>query len=172
MKFAGLAAIALTTGLTIGTSTIAQAQTDTYYAGVASNGLAVQVETDSIHRMSDRNVNFVYYLGGEQIFAQADCVARNWTSMPDQDQHFPRSLATERMLNFVCSQDQIYPVSSEAQTVRVVDPPSNVRATPNGRIICTLPTRMNIQVFGAVGSWYRTDACGRSGYIHSSQIRF
>lgn len=171
MKFASLAATALTTGLAIGTGSIAQAQTNTYYAGVASTGQPVQVEIGSIQRVNYDDVNFVYYLGGERIVAQADCTARNWTTFPENDQHFPRSLATERMLNFVCSQDPDYPTGDSGQTVRVVDPPSNVRATPNGRVICTLP-RMNIQVFDAVGSWYRTNACGQLGYIHRSQIRF
>lgn len=171
MKFASLAATALTTGLAIGTGTIAPAQASTYYAGIASTGQPVRVDVDSISRVSHRRVNFVYYLGEEQVSAQANCESRSWKTFPENERHYPRSRATERMVNFVCSQNQGYP-SDNAQTVRVIDPPSNIRATPNGRVICTLPNRMNIQVFDAVGSWYRTNACGQTGYIHSGQIRF
>lgn len=171
MKIASLAATVLTTGFAIGTSAIAPAQASTYYAGTASTGQPVQVDVDSISRVGQRRVNFVYYLGREQISAQANCESRSWKTFPENERHYPQSRATERMLNFVCSQNGGYP-SDGGQIVRVIDPPSNIRATPNGRVICTLPDRMNIQVFDAVGSWYRTNACGQSGYIHSSQIRF
>jgi serine/threonine protein kinase len=59
-----------------------------------------------------------------------------------------------------------------AQTVTVIDPPSNVRAAPNGSIVCAIPTVMDISVFNPNGDWYQTDACATVGYIHRSQIQF
>lgn len=73
-----------------------------------------------------------------------------------------------------------YPVADGGNTgissqgvATVFDPPSNVRATPNGRIICSVRQVMNIDLYGATSNgWYRTDVCGAMGYIHNSQIRF
>ncbi|MEO1620039.1 MAG: hypothetical protein AAFU53_03290 [Cyanobacteria bacterium J06632_3] len=61
---------------------------------------------------------------------------------------------------------------SPVLTALVYDPSSNVRATPNGQIICSIDTVTYINIFGRVGDWYDTDACGRLGMIHSSQISF
>ena len=53
----------------------------------------------------------------------------------------------------------------------VFDPPSNVRMTPNGRIICSVNRVTPINIYGSENGWYVTDACGQMGYIHQSQIR-
>lgn len=58
-----------------------------------------------------------------------------------------------------------------AGTAFVMDPPSNVRVVPNGKILCVIPSRVNINVYGYERGWYLTDACGRMGYIHESQVR-
>jgi hypothetical protein len=58
------------------------------------------------------------------------------------------------------------------QTALVFDPPSNVRATPNGEILCSVEASTYINIYENSGSWYRTDACGQIGVIDSSQIRF
>lgn len=62
-------------------------------------------------------------------------------------------------------------------------PPSNVRAEPNGRIICQIRKKTTISVYyfttnvNTPGSpkngWYSTSACGinRMGWIHQSQIK-
>ncbi|NJP08755.1 MAG: hypothetical protein HC866_04115 [Leptolyngbyaceae cyanobacterium RU_5_1] len=171
MKLTGILTAVITSGLTVGLGAIAPAQAAMFYAGTASTGKSVHVDMDSISRVSQRSVDFVYYLGGERIFAQANCHAGSWTTFPEGERHYPQSRATQRMVDFVCSRVRNVSTSVVPQTVRVIDPPSNVRATPNGRIVCTLP-RTNIQVFESVGSWYRTHACGRSGYIHVSQIQF
>jgi serine/threonine-protein kinase len=57
----------------------------------------------------------------------------------------------------------------------VSDPPSNVRVTPNGQILCKIKTRRRITIWNdAVGgdAWYATNACGSLGvgYIHQSQV--
>jgi len=160
---------ALTTTLTVGIGAIAPAQAESFYAGNASNGQPVRVDTDSINRASSRSVNFIYYLGEERIFAQAHCDTRSWTTFPENQTQYPQSTATKNMVNFVC--DRTRNVSTTSRTARVIDPPSNVRATPNGRIICSLG-RTQITVFEATGSWYRTNVCGTKGFIHKSQIQF
>lgn len=66
----------------------------------------------------------------------------------------------------------------------VIDPPSNVRAIPNGRITCQVKQRKVIQVYHwsilttgetspTANGWYSTHACGEdnSGWIHESQIK-
>jgi len=63
-------------------------------------------------------------------------------------------------------------VSSQG-VATVFDPPSNVRATPNGQIICSVRQVITIDLYGSSqNSWYQTDVCGEMGYIHDSQIRF
>lgn len=71
------------------------------------------------------------------------------------------------------------PPPSTATTATVIDPPSNVRAAPNGRVLCVLQRRGTIvNILGSTGvtdnngTWYYTDACGTRGVIHSSQFRF
>ncbi|MEO0769845.1 MAG: hypothetical protein AAFY72_10500 [Cyanobacteria bacterium J06649_4] len=62
--------------------------------------------------------------------------------------------------------------ATSLRTALVYDPSSNVRATPNGQIICSIDTVAYINILGRLGDWYDTDACGRMGVIHSSQISF
>ncbi|MEL7224488.1 MAG: hypothetical protein AAGL17_06415 [Cyanobacteria bacterium J06576_12] len=64
------------------------------------------------------------------------------------------------------------PRPASTQTALVYDPSSNVRATPNGQILCSIDTRAYINIYGSRGDWYRTDACGEPGVIHISQIQF
>ncbi|MBK8813337.1 MAG: hypothetical protein IPN69_21780 [Acidobacteria bacterium] len=73
----------------------------------------------------------------------------------------------------------IQPPVDNSRTAYVIDPPSNIRATPNGRIICVVrglntPVRIlgSTGVRDSNGLWYITDACGSRGVIHSTQIRF
>ncbi|HEY0461972.1 MAG TPA: hypothetical protein VGC97_22760 [Pyrinomonadaceae bacterium] len=71
------------------------------------------------------------------------------------------------------------PPTSSATTAVITDPPTNIRAAPNGTIICVMRQRGTVvNILGSTGvrdnngTWYYTDACGRRGVIHSSQIRF
>jgi hypothetical protein len=71
------------------------------------------------------------------------------------------------------------PTPSTATTATIIDPPSNVRAAPNGRVLCVLQRRGTVvNILGPTGvtdnngTWYYTDACGARGVIHSSQFRF
>jgi len=64
------------------------------------------------------------------------------------------------------------------RTATIIDPPTNIRLSPNGSILCVIRQRTSVNILGSTGvtdnngTWYYTDACGREGVIHSSQIRF
>ncbi|MGY6529744.1 MAG: SH3 domain-containing protein [Cyanobacterium sp.] len=64
------------------------------------------------------------------------------------------------------------PAVAQSSRAVVYAPPSNVRATPNGTIICSVRNVRTINIYGQNNGWYVTDACGRTGYIHHSQISF
>lgn len=65
-----------------------------------------------------------------------------------------------------------------ATTATVFAPPTNIRESPNGTILCSIKRRTNIEILGSTGIrdnngvWYFTSACGKTGVIHSTQIRF
>lgn len=61
---------------------------------------------------------------------------------------------------------------TEQRVAEVFDPPSNVRLTPGGEILCSVQVPTVINIYEQIGDWYYTDACGQQGVIHSSQIRF
>ncbi|BAQ59788.1 hypothetical protein GM3708_193 [Geminocystis sp. NIES-3708] len=63
-------------------------------------------------------------------------------------------------------------VSAQNSQAVIYAPPSNVRATPNGQILCSIKTVTAIDTYGYSNGWYITDVCGKNGYIHESQIRF
>jgi hypothetical protein len=65
-------------------------------------------------------------------------------------------------------------VSAIAQSTRraiIFAPPSNVRAVPNGQVICSVRSATSINVYGYNNGWYETDYCGGWGYIHQSQVQ-
>lgn len=70
------------------------------------------------------------------------------------------------------------PKPPASTTATVIDPPTNIRLSPNGTILCVVRQRATVNILGSTGvsdnngTWYYTDACGRQGVIHSSQIRF
>jgi hypothetical protein len=154
-------------GLGLSEQPIALAQSCNYFAGTAVNGKSVNVDLCSISIPSDRSVDFVYYLGSERVQSQANCPNGTWTTFPERQLNRPQSAATQRMLNVVCSYRE-----SQTTTAFVFDPPSNVRRSPNGAILCSLKTRRSINIYGAIGSWYYTDACGEVGVIDASQLKF
>lgn len=55
-------------------------------------------------------------------------------------------------------------------------PPSNVRESPAGKVICVIREKKTIMIQGSTnitdedGEWLRTNACGKPGVIHSTQI--
>ncbi|OLP19966.1 hypothetical protein BST81_02505 [Leptolyngbya sp. 'hensonii'] len=144
----------------------AQAESCNYFAGTAVAGQAVNVDLCSISRASARSVNFVYYLGNEKVVSQANCQNGTWTTFPEKQVHRPQSRATQRMLEVVCS------YNGGNNAAFVFDPPSNVRNSPNGTVLCTINSPTTINIYGSAGPWYYTDVCGSIGVIHSSQLKF
>ena len=150
--------------------------------------------------MGEYDANFDYVLGEALVSSQAHCSGGvAWTTLSDGVVHYAQSQATREMVRTVCSYlSQPVPVdiavvpapvlfepdlpsrlfeptvssAASTQTALVYDPSSNVRATPNGRILCSIDTRMYINIYGQLGDWYDTDACGEPGVIHISQIQF
>lgn len=64
-----------------------------------------------------------------------------------------------------------YANAQSIESAVVIDPPSNVRVKPNGAIICAIRSQTSIAIYDYKNGWYKTDVCGRSGYIHQSQVR-
>jgi hypothetical protein len=95
-------------------------------------------------------------------------------TFPERQTNRPQSAATQRMLSKVCSylSTEASRQSAAPGVALVFDPPSNVRVTPNGTIICSVRTRQAINIYGREGQWYVTDYCGGRGYIHEGQVRF
>lgn len=100
--------------------------------------------------------------------------ARAWVTFPERQVTRPQSSATQRMLDKVCSYLGSSAMQSQRQAGRalVFDPPSNVRATPNGAVLCSIRSCQTITVYGRSGQWYETDYSGGNGYIHQGQLRF
>lgn len=53
---------------------------------------------------------------------------------------------------------------------------TNIRVEPAGKILCTTSEAGRITVTGAQatddGVWYKTDYCGKTGYVSSTQLKF
>lgn len=69
------------------------------------------------------------------------------------------------------------PSSEITNTVTTVDPPSNIRDAPNGKILCTVKNQATfIKLYGSTGitdnngEWFYTKHCGKMGVIHSTQF--
>ena len=144
-------------------ATSAQAKSCLSYMGNSVSGQAITVDVCSISRASEQSLDFIYYLGQEAIVSQANCTNGTWTTFPERVRHQPQSQATQRMVSTVCR--------GLAELAVVFAPPSNVRTSPNGPILCTLEQTGSLNIYGSTDSWYYTDACGPFGVIHSSQIR-
>jgi hypothetical protein len=71
--------------------------------GNSSTGASVVLDANTIKRVSDRSLDFVYYLEGEAVYSQAHCRDNTWITFPEKETHRPQSEATSRLLNTVCS---------------------------------------------------------------------
>lgn len=69
--------------------------------------------------------------------------------------------------------------SAEISTVvSTVNPPSNIRDSPNGKILCTVKEQGTmVKLYGSTditdnnGEWFYTKHCGgKTGVIHSTQF--
>lgn len=62
--------------------------------------------------------------------------------------------------------------ASAAGEALVFDPVSNVRASPNGSILCKIENVKKIEILRYDDNWFSTNACGKMGVIHKSQLKF
>lgn len=148
-----------------------------YYAGRAVEGQSVNVNLCSVTPKSSGAIAFVYALGSRRMESEANCVDGTWKTFQDGQTHRPQSLATEKMIHKVCGDKVSNQILSQSTTSQsgaaiVFDPPSNIRVSPNGAILCSVKRRTTINIYGSVGSWYNTDVCGMMGVISADQIRF
>jgi hypothetical protein len=151
-------------------ATPAESQSSLRYIGRAVGGQSVTLDMNSIHPVSYRSIDFVYYLGNDERYSQANCEAGTWTTFEDNVVHRPQSDTTAEMIRIVCDAGGYTNQSSSASRWQVFAPPSNVRVSPNGPLQCVIRNRATINVYGWDGDWAMTDACGSDGYIHNSQI--
>jgi len=142
----------------------------TYSLGESVTGASTTLNLCSIQWQRNRQVTFTYSLSNKQIEARANCPDNSWISFPDRSINRPRSKATSDMIKIVCTA----PSFNEGIAIGVVfDPPSKIRRTPNGEVVCTIQDVTGIALAGGVtgdGQWYRTTVCG-GGVIHQSQVR-
>jgi serine/threonine protein kinase, bacterial len=148
-----------------------------YYAGEAVTGQAVNVDLCSITTNNSDKVGFVYYLGGKRMGSAANCSNGTWTTLADQQVNRPLSPATQKMLDSVCSRRQAGSSKSSFANSQVVKaivfaPPTNIRESPDGKILCSVNKRVTINTYGVSDSWYKTDVCGSMGVIQADQLKF
>lgn len=144
-----------------------------YSAGTAVGGQAINVDLCSIKVNSPQSVAFVYYLNNERVESEANCSNATWITFPERQVNRPQSAATKNMLDAVCSrQTSTGGITSKAGAAIVFDPPSNVRTSPNGAILCAVQKKTTINILGSEGAWYKTDVCGSMGFIHGDQLKF
>jgi len=149
----------------------AQSNHCNYYLGDSVDGTAVSVALYSVKTVSDSSKDFVYCLGDEAIYSQAHCDDGTWATFPERALHSPQSETTENMISIVCSA----PDGNPGVAIGVIfDPPSNVRDSPNGNVLCTIDRVMAVVTGGGVTNdgWTRTSICGETGMIHTSQVRY
>jgi hypothetical protein len=166
----------LSIGLVGLNATNAMAQDTTWeYQGRASTGEKVSLNLDSIQvvAMSLRSENppsywFTYQIGNDRLTALTTCDGRFQVAEDGVFGDFmtPQSGATRNMLDRVCRY--------HLRSATVFAPPSNVRTGPSttDNIRCAIRSRTTITTYGSDGDWFYTDACGRLGMIHISQIKF
>lgn len=65
----------------------------------------------------------------------------------------------------------------KGKTAWLISPPTNIRTEPAGEVICVMRERQEINILGAKAAddgtvWYKTDACGKTGFVSTSQLKF
>jgi hypothetical protein len=151
-----------------------QPQSNLEDLGYAVGGQKLQLDLASIKAYpNSAKISFRYALGNENIDSIADCGRREWMTLPERKWHSPQSAATQNMLSRVCEAFRSdAPAISSSGVAIVFDPPSNIRITPNGAILCSITSKGTIPIQGKRGDWYETDYCGSPGYIHKGQVKF
>ena len=156
------------------------AQAEMRILGTASTGETLTLDTNSVSRGSEGTglwISAVYYLDSERIDARISCRDSYWVVEGSSTQYRPQSQATQNLISTACAissgNDQRSSNQSQREQWLVYDPPSNVRSSPNGEVLCVIRDRRTIWTYGDPrNGWYRTPACdGADGWINESQIR-
>lgn len=163
------------------------AQAEMVVLGTASTGETVTLDTDSVSKGTPAGtglfITATYYLDNERINARISCRYKSWFVEGDSTEYTPQSQATRNLISTACAiafnnQARQSNQSQQSQQTRertwiVYNPPSNVRYSPNGEILCTIRNVTRVWLYGnPVDGWYRTPACeGADGWIHESQIK-
>jgi hypothetical protein len=108
-----------------------------------------------------------------------DNLAQNLKEQQDKLEKEKQKLADERK-SLETKKKQVEQTSptAEPRSATIIDPPTNIRLSPNGTILCVVKQRTTVNITGTTnvsdnnGTWFYTDACGKQGVIHSSQIKF
>lgn len=151
------------------------AQAELLTLGEASGGQTVQLDTASITRNGSSGSwwgGFTYYLGGEQVDAEVNCGQGEW--YVDGQSYTPQSQTTETMIRLVCAARHVTDAAKgeDMAYMLVFDPPSNVRSSPNGSVLCSIDQMSIIRIYvEPQDGWFSTQACGSRGWIHESQVR-
>ena len=165
---ATIAALVLTTAA----PAIAEAPDRWEYQGLASTGEKVYLNLDSIQIENRGNgYFFTYQIGSDRPLVYTPCdgsfQVADANGVTFGDIMRPQSSATQAMLRRVCRSQ----VQQPRQSAYVFAPPSNIRAVPNGAILCKVNSPTSLNIYGSQGEWFKTDFCGAMGFIHQSQIR-
>lgn len=140
--------------------------------GTTLRAQTLTLDTCSIDASNPSLISFTYYLNADRVQAQTDCASGTWTSLPENQVNRPQSPATEKMLERICGAKSPSDSISKAGVATVFNPPSNVRVSPNGAILCSVREKRDINVYDLKGDWYTTDVCGTPGVIHRGQLKF
>ena len=85
-------------------------------------------------------------------------------------------LATSAVVSAETPKEMEPPSPELVGAAQLLSPPTNIRATPNGKILCVAKKQGGIKIYGSTGvyddngEWYYTNYCGRMGVIHGSQF--
>lgn len=145
-----------------------------YPTGNSKDGQSITVDVCSIQSDNSESISFTYYLGNEKVDSLANCVEGSWTTFPEKQVQRPQSAATQKMLDRVCSSksDKAVGGSISQRTALIFDPPSNVRISPNGEILCSIKEKTRVTINQTNGDWYNVDICASSGWIKADQLKF
>lgn len=124
------------------------------------------------------NIFATVYDPSESLIGQASNQTLQWRGLLPRDGDYTLEISGSDNSSYLVGIDVITIPQTEPRGISqngvaiVFDPPSNVRDSPNGEILCSVQTQQTINIYGSSGDWYRTDVCGTTGFIHNSQLRF
>jgi hypothetical protein len=141
--------------------------------GPAKKGANVAANVSNSAEKSNKNASAEQSSGSENT-------AQNLKEQQDKLARDKQKLEDERQALEAKKKETTPPQPPpNSRTATIIDPPSNIRAAPNGSVLCIARTRGTVvNILGPTGvtdnngTWYYTDYCGSRGVIHSSQIRF